>query len=72
MNLDLQSDSFDQYLDLTNNINLTNLIFNTPVFNNSNMALDLRANDKLELVCVSIATVVEIIICTGVYLILSK
>jgi hypothetical protein len=48
--LDLQSDLYDQYLDLTGNINLTNLIFNTPVFNNSNMALDLRANDKLELV----------------------
>ena len=29
-------------------------------------------DDRIELVCVSIATVFEIIICTGVYLILSK
>jgi len=29
-------------------------------------------DDRFELVCVSIATVFEIIICTGVYLILSK
>jgi hypothetical protein len=29
-------------------------------------------DDRFELVCVSIATIFEIIICTGVYLILSK
>jgi len=29
-------------------------------------------DDRFELVCVSIATVFEIIICTGIYLILTK
>ena len=31
-----------------------------------------RFDDKFELICVSIATIFEVIICTGVYLILTK